>query len=99
MTFEEYLRERWKRKPTRAEYEKIANIITWNIWQMDGLTGTTPYGTPEEQFQQMDLFGMFGESGDEDKKKQPRCLVHNWTGGGERRIFISAGKGEKGYEV
>ena len=23
MTFEEYLRERWKRKPTRAEYEKI----------------------------------------------------------------------------
>ena len=43
MTFEEYLQERWKRKPTRAEYEKIANIITWNIWQMDGLKYVVPY--------------------------------------------------------
>lgn len=95
MTFEEYLQERWKRKPTRAEYEKIANIITWNIWQMDGLTGTTPYGTPEGQFQQMDLFGMFGESGDEDKKKQPRCLVHNWTGGGSVEFLSLPVKGKK----
>ena len=95
MTFEEYLQERWKRKPTRAEYERIANIITWNIWQMDGLTGTVPYGTLEGQFQQMDLFGMFGESGDEDKKKQPRCLVHNWTGGGSVEFLSLPVKGKK----
>ena len=95
MTFEEYLQERWKRKPTRAEYEKIANIITWNIWQMDGLTGTVPYGTPEEQFQQMDLFGMLEESGDEDKKKQPHCLVHNWTGGGSVEFLSLPVKGKK----
>ena len=95
MTFEEYLQERWKRKPTRGEYEKIANIITWNIWQMDGLTGTVPYGTPEEQFQQMDLFGMLEESGDEDKKKQPHCLVHNWTGGGSVEFLSLPVKGKK----
>ena len=93
MTFEEYLQERWKRKPTRAEYEKIANIITWNIWQMDGLTGTVPYGTPEEQFQQIDWFGMFGER--EDKEKQPRCLVHNWTGGGSVEFLSLPVKGKK----
>ena len=95
MTFEEYLQERWKRKPTRAEYERIANIITWYIWQMDGLTGTGPYGTPEEQFQQMDLFGMLEESGDEDKKKQPHCLVHNWTGGGSVEFLSLPVKGKK----
>lgn len=95
MTFEEYLQERWKRKPTRAEYEKIANIITWNIWQMDGLTGTVPYGTPEEQFQQMDLFGMFEESSNEDKKKRPPCLVHNWTGGGSVEFLSLPVKGKK----
>lgn len=95
MTFEEYLQERWNRKPTRAEYEKIANIVAWNIWQMDGLTGTVPYGTPEEQFQQMDLFGMFEASGDEDKKKQPRCLVHNWTGGGSMEFLSLPVKGKK----
>ena len=93
MTFEEYLQERWKRKPTRAEYERIANIITWNIWQMDGLTGTVPYGTPEEQFQQIDWFGMFGER--EDKEKQPRCLVHNWTGGGSVEFLSLPVKGKK----
>lgn len=95
MTFEEYLQERWNRKPTRAEYEKIANIITWNIWQMDGLTGTVPYETPEEQFQQMDLFGMLGESGDEGKQKQPHCLVHNWTGGGSVEFLSLPVKGKK----
>ena len=93
MTFEEYLQERWNRKPTRAEYEKIANIVTWNIWQMDGLTGTVPYGTPEEQFQQIDWFGMFGER--EDKEKQPRCLVHNWTGGGSVEFLSLPVKGKK----
>ena len=95
MTFEEYLQERWKRKPTRGEYEKIANIITWNIWQMDGLTGSVPYGTPEEQFQQMDLFGMFEESSNEDKKKRPPCLVHNWTGGGSVEFLSLPVKGKK----
>ena len=44
MTFEEALRERWSREPRRAEYEKITNIIAWNIWQMDGVTYTVPKG-------------------------------------------------------
>lgn len=43
MTFEEYMRERWQRDPTEKEYRRIANIIVWNLWQMDGLTGTVPY--------------------------------------------------------
>ena len=48
MTFEEYLEDRWKRKPTIKEYQNIANIITWNIWQMDGLSCTIPYCKAEE---------------------------------------------------
>ena len=43
MTFEEHLRARWNRKPTTSEYFQAANIIAWNIWQMDGLAGTIPY--------------------------------------------------------
>lgn len=93
MTFDEYLWDRWKRKPTRMEYEKVANIITWNLWQMDGLTGTIPYGTPEEQFQQIDWFGMFGEGG--EKERQPRCIIHNWTGGGSVEFLSLPVKGKK----
>ena len=49
MTFGEYLRDRWKREPTEAEWRQIVNIITWNIWQMDGLSGTVPCGTAERE--------------------------------------------------
>lgn len=76
MTFAEALRERWNREPDRAEYEKIANIIAWNIWQMDGLTGTIPYGAAGEECQVVDWFGML-ETG--EAPKRPRCRVHNWT--------------------
>lgn len=95
MTFEEYLQERWKRKPTRAEYEKAANIIAWNIWQMDGLTGTIPYGTPEEAFHQINWFEMLGGDQSEKKENQPRCLVHNWTGGGSVEFLSLPVKGKK----
>lgn len=95
MTFEEYLQERWKRKPTRAEYEKAANIIAWNIWQMDGLTGTIPYGTPEEAFHQINWFEMLGGDQSEKKENQPRCLVHNWTGGGSVEFLSLPVRGKK----
>lgn len=95
MTFEEYLRERWNRKPTRAEYEKAANIIAWNIWQMDGLTGTIPYGTPEETFHQIDWFEMLGEGQSEKKDNRPCCLVHNWTGGGSVEFLSLPVRGKK----
>ncbi len=81
MTFEEYLQARWEREPTEAEWEKLINIIAWNIWQMDGLSGTIPYGTAEEEFQQMDLFGMLTPAPDaKEENRQPNCRIFNWRG-------------------
>ena len=48
MTFVEYLEDRWKRQPTIKELKKVANVIAWNLWQMDGLKGTVPLGEPED---------------------------------------------------
>ena len=96
MTFEEYLWERWKRRPTPAEYRKLITVITWNLWQMDGLTGTIPYGIAEEEFQVIDWFGMFdGTSEHSGENKQPRCLVHNWTGGGSVEFLALPTRGKK----
>ena len=79
MTFEEYLLDRWKRKPTLSEYGKLITVIVWNIWQMDGLTGRIPYGTAEDEFQQFSLFA----AGDQPEgNNQPCCRIYNWTGGG-----------------
>lgn len=41
-TFIEYFYERWESAPTESELDYIVNIVVWNIWQMNGLTGKTP---------------------------------------------------------
>lgn len=95
MTFEEYLRDRWKREPTPGEYRKMANIIAWNIWQMDGLTGTIPYGVPDEMITP-DWFGMIE---DEQAEKQPPCRVKNWLGGRSVKYSTLPGKGNHVMKV
>ena len=42
-TFIDYLDFKWHRKPTDKELKTITNVISWNIWQMDGLTDCVPY--------------------------------------------------------
>lgn len=96
MTFEEYLWERWKRKPTTSEYGKLITVIIWNIWQMDGLNGTIPYGTAEEEFRQFDLFEFLdGVSKPDVENKQPRCRVYNWTGGGSVEYLALPTRGKR----
>ena len=69
MTFEEYLFARWNRKPTPREYETFCHIVTWNLWQMDGLTGMIPYATAEVE--QFSLFPV-------EPKPPPDCRIYNW---------------------
>ena len=96
MSFEEYLWERWRRRPTPAEYRKLITVIPWNLWQMDGLTGMIPYGIAEEEFQVIDWFGMFsGTAEQSEENKQPRCLVHNWTGGSSVEFLALPTRGKK----
>ena len=77
MTFVEYYEERFNRLPDTASLNKVANIISWNLWQMDGLSGTVPLGAPEEKHEQLSLFTMF----DEDpiaKETTPLCKIYDW---------------------
>lgn len=81
MTYEEYLTERWRRKPTPREYLAIANIITWNLWQMDGLTGTIPYCKAAEEYHQMTMQDWLTK--DQEKPLEtthPHCRIYDWRG-------------------
>lgn len=81
ITFEEYLWNRWKRKPTAKEYQTIANIIAWNIWQMDGLTGAIPYCKAQEVYRQLSLFDWFeSEDYQEAAAQQVPCRIFDWRG-------------------
>ena len=94
MTFGEYLWERWHREPTKTEYAQIANIIAWNIWQMDGLTGTLPYSTLEEE-KEIDWFGMFETDNSlGNGTQQPGCRIYNWRTKENIEYLSTKGKGE-----
>lgn len=45
-TFVEHAKDRWDVYPSLTEIEQAAHIISWNFWQMDGLSGTVPLDKP-----------------------------------------------------
>ena len=47
-TFIEYYRDRWGEEPTLAEQTEIAEVVAWNIFQMDGLKFVIPNSCHEE---------------------------------------------------
>ena len=74
MTFFEYLESCLKRKPTDAELRRVANIICWNIWQMDGLTGTVPLRTRPAAVRQETLFS----TREATAREGIPCLIYDW---------------------
>ena len=89
MTFVEYMEALWQRKPTEKELKTVANIIAWNFWQMDGLTGTVPKGKlqapePEVKPITMEELGWFAgiDGGAPPKQMEeestPPCRVYDW---------------------
>ena len=79
LTYAEHLQERWQRKPTKEELQPIATIISWNLWQMDGLRLSVPGGKPQPEAEQLDLFSMFGAA--EPQPPTVSCKVKNWRKG------------------
>ena len=79
LTYAEHLQARWQCKPTKEELQPIANIISWNLWQMDGLRLSVPGGKPQPEAEQLDLFSMFGAA--EPQPPTVSCKVKNWRKG------------------
>lgn len=76
LTFTEHLQARWHRPATTKELKTAANIIAWNVWQMDGLRRSVPGGKPQPEVEQMDLFSMFGAA--EEQPPAVSCKVKDW---------------------
>ena len=93
LTYAEHLQARWQRKPTEEELQPIANIISWNLWQMDGLHLSVPGGKPQPEAEQLDLFSMFGAA--EPQPPTVSCKVKNWRKGshGTTRNFETIQEG------
>ena len=66
------MQERLKREPEEKELLRIAKIVSWNLWQMDGLTYTIPYREPTEPNEQMTLFDFM------KKEENALCIIKDW---------------------
>lgn len=86
LTYVEYFYERFIRFPSQKQLKKIAEIISWNIWQMDGLTNCLPFSKSIKTIEQLSI-GFDDEDGIayiEDKSLfdssgSPYCLIGDWT--------------------
>ena len=74
-TFCDYLKAVWKKNATKQQLTKIADIVSWNIWQMDGLTGTVPFGNKPVEFEQFNLFAVSTES---ENSRDVECKIKDW---------------------
>lgn len=71
-TYVDYYRAKLDRNPTDSELLDIATIISWNIWQMDGLKFTIPYQTvrsPDEQLSFLDS---------DYNQTEKFCIIKDW---------------------
>ncbi len=81
-TFIDYYLERFKAMPTTELLLEIAEIIVWNVWQMDGLKCVIPNScvSTDNQTQQVSLFA------EDNVSKKEECIgctknnIHKHTG-------------------
>jgi hypothetical protein len=64
-TFIDYYSYRFKRKPSITELSPIAEIISWNLWQMDGIRFTVPCSESREQY-------------GKDESNSCYCKIRDW---------------------
>ena len=61
LTFIDYYTDRFEKEPSDKLLETIAEIISWNIWQMDGLKYIIPESEHDYKITVFDLLGSYEE--------------------------------------
>lgn len=79
-TYCDYYQAKWNTKPAFEYFKKIAIIISYNIFQMDGLTKTIPLSETKTRTKgkQMTLFGEILETDKWEVKPGIRVKIMNW---------------------
>lgn len=96
----DYYKDRFSREPSVTELKSIANIIAWNIWQMDGLKYVVPYTCHDTVLDETQLT-LFGTSecriiacpgctkGDVLQHNGLYCRIFDWTNLKKSVPFVS----------
>lgn len=76
-TFIENMEYKFSHKPNEKQLKVIAKIISWNIWQMDGITMTVPFSERSREKKQLSMFENIIENDYLDKEPIP-CKIYDW---------------------
>ena len=101
ITFVDYMQDRWERIATDVELKKIANIIAWNFWQMDGITDAIPFCGEIEEYHQFSLFDFVTDDKSEkqrdEKSRKVYCWIYDWRSG--RSLTYKSMKEGRKHEI
>ena len=78
-TFNDYYKDRFNENPSAAKEEEISNIISWNLWQMDGIKGVVPNSCKNESIVQTSFFDDEVLSEECTGCKKNNIMKHNGT--------------------
>lgn len=76
-SIEDAFEERFGGKPSVLYSRRLAEVISWNVWQMDGLTGFAPYAVRAATQAQLDLGDTIGFGGSNNYQLVP-CVIYDW---------------------
>lgn len=88
LTFIEYYEKRFGKEPEQKLLIEIATIISWNLWQMDGLKLVVPLSCHKEESLQLSLFADMQEepeickgckTSNPKEHNGKRCYIMDWT--------------------
>lgn len=71
-TFIDNIEYKLNRKPTINELKKISTIISWNIWQMDGMTYKVPLHDKRDWMEQLDFLNF------NNNNNNKYCKIKDW---------------------
>ena len=78
LSFIEYYQFYYHKNPSEEQIMCVANVICWNIWQMDGMKYVVPFSCKSTVYEQISIFGSERET-----VQCPGCskgLIHNHNG-------------------
>lgn len=74
-TFEDYYLAKIGNQPTLEQKKEIATIISYNVFQMDGLKKNSPYSATQGQSQQLSLFS---DELEVEQAEESKTQIKDW---------------------
>lgn len=79
-TFVDNMQYKFSKNPDIKQLKEIARVISWNIWQMDGISMTVPFSEKDSVQTQISIFDILSDTENEPKgeKEQIPCKIYDW---------------------